>query len=175
MRGVQPATAVALPRAGLRSQLLAPRPHVNESSPLPAPPLSNTHTPLFTRVTLTQTGTICRQCRQQGEHRASSEPRCQRFRLPQCSWSPSAFPSALSKCPMALTSPPRLAPTQSGAVETGPSAVPTSWGPGACDLHVSVLPQGLAPGFSVLVLKSVGQSRCGPWLWARSCICRCVS
>lgn len=31
-------------------------------------------TPLFTRVTLTQTGTICRQCRQQGEHQASSEP-----------------------------------------------------------------------------------------------------
>lgn len=102
--------AVALPRAGLRSQLLAPRPHVNKSSPLPAPPLSNTRTPLFTRVPLTQTGTICRQYGQQGEHRASSEPRCQRFRLPQCSRLPSAFPSALSRCPMASTSPPRLAP-----------------------------------------------------------------
>lgn len=68
-----------------------------------------------------------------------------------------------------------LGPTQSGAVETGPSAVPTSWGPGACDLYVSVLPQGLAPGFPILVLKSVGQSRFGPWLWVRSCIFRCVS
>lgn len=32
------------------------------------------HPPLFTRVTLTQTGTICRQSRQQGEQQASSEP-----------------------------------------------------------------------------------------------------
>lgn len=86
------------------------RPHVNTPHPLPALPLSDTHTPLFTRVALTQTGTICRQCRQQGEHRASSEPPCQRFRLPRYSRLPSASPSALCKCPVALTSPPRLAP-----------------------------------------------------------------
>lgn len=38
------------------------------STPPPSP-----H-PLTSRVSLTQTGTICRQCRQQGEHQASSEP-----------------------------------------------------------------------------------------------------
>lgn len=45
-----------------------------KSAPLP-PPL-NPHLPLFTRVALTPTGTICGQYRQQREHQAwaSSEP-----------------------------------------------------------------------------------------------------
>lgn len=47
--------------------------------------------------------------------------------------------------------------------ESGPSAVLTSWGPGACDPHVRVLPQGLATGFPAVVPKSVVWSRLGLW------------
>lgn len=44
------------------------------------------------------------------------------------------FPFCTLQVPRGFDFSSPLGPTQSGAVETGPSAVPTSWGPGACDL-----------------------------------------